>query len=91
MKKIFLALAAVAAISACSKSDVEYNQPSEIAFSPVIKNITKTMMNGTTQDTIHHTDTKLTSISSTYQDGAQTTVIHKHSLTQCYQTTLDTA
>ena len=44
MKKIFLALAAVAAIAACSKSEVEYEQAGEIGFVPVTENITKSMV-----------------------------------------------
>lgn len=47
MKKIFLALAAVAALAACSKSEVEYEQTGEITFTPVTKNITKSMITGT--------------------------------------------
>ena len=46
MKKIFFALAAVAALAACSKSDVEYDSYDEIAFTPVAKNITKSMIEG---------------------------------------------
>lgn len=52
MKKIFFAIAAVAALSACSKSEVEYEAAREITFTPVAKNITKAMMdNGTTFNT----------------------------------------
>ena len=48
MKKIFLALAAVAALASCSKSDIEYEEGNvEIAFSPVTENITKTMITDT--------------------------------------------
>lgn len=47
MKKIFFALAAVAALAACSKSEIEYEQTGEIAFAPVSKNITKSMITGT--------------------------------------------
>jgi hypothetical protein len=47
MKKIFFALAAVAALAACSKSEVEYEQTGEITFTPVTKNITKSMITGT--------------------------------------------
>ena len=50
MKKIFFAIAAVAAISACSKTEYEYVQK-EISFAPVTKNITKSMMTGTTFQT----------------------------------------
>lgn len=48
MNKVFLAIAAVAALAACSKSDVEYAQTGEISFVPVAKNMTKSMMTGTT-------------------------------------------
>ena len=48
MKKIFFAIAAVAALASCSKSEVEYAQTNEITFTPVAKNITKAMMEGTT-------------------------------------------
>lgn len=44
MKKIFLTLAAVAAIAACSKSEVEYENNEEIGFVPVTENITKSMV-----------------------------------------------
>ena len=44
MKKIIIALAAVAALAACSKSNVEYSQYEEITFTPVAKNVTKAMM-----------------------------------------------
>lgn len=47
MKKIFVALAAVAALAACSKSNVEYTPTDEISFAPVAKNMTKSMMTGT--------------------------------------------
>lgn len=47
MKKVFLAIAAVAALAACSKSDVEYASTGEISFVPVAKNMTKSMMTGT--------------------------------------------
>ena len=52
MKKIFFAIAAIAALSACSKSEVEYEAAREITFTPVAKNITKAMMdNGETFNT----------------------------------------
>lgn len=52
MKKIFFALAAVAALASCAKSEVEYTPAQEITFTPVSKNITKAMMdNGTTFNT----------------------------------------
>lgn len=48
MKKIILALAAVAALAACSKSEVEYEATGEIGFVPVTENMTKSMMTETT-------------------------------------------
>ena len=51
MKKIFLALAAVAALAACSKSEVAYEYDREITFSAVTKNITKSMMETALFDT----------------------------------------
>lgn len=47
MKKIIIALAAVAALASCAKSEVEYTQTGEITFAPVAKNMTKSMMTGT--------------------------------------------
>ena len=48
MKKIFFALAAVASLASCSKSEAQYEDvKDEISFAPVAKNITKTMITGT--------------------------------------------
>ena len=46
MKKIFISLLAVAALAACTKSEVAYEAPAEISFAPAAKNITKAA-NGT--------------------------------------------
>ena len=46
MKKIFFAIAAVAALASCSKSEVAYEQEREISLAPVPQNMTKTMMTG---------------------------------------------
>ncbi len=46
MKKIFFALAAVAALASCSKVEAEYEQTGEIALAPIPKNITKSMIAG---------------------------------------------
>lgn len=46
MKKIFFALAAVAALASCSKVEAEYEQTGEIAFVAVPQNITKAMITG---------------------------------------------
>lgn len=48
MKKIFLAIAAVAALASCSKSEIAYEQEdAQIAISPVAANRTKAMVSGT--------------------------------------------
>ena len=49
MKKIFFAIAAVAALAACSKT--EYEAYEKIGFAPVTENMTKSMMTGTTFQT----------------------------------------
>ena len=41
MKKIFISILAVAALAACTKSDVALDDPAEIGFAPVTGNITK--------------------------------------------------
>ena len=48
MKKILIALAAVAALAACSKSEVAYEPAGEISLSVVPQNMTKAMMTGET-------------------------------------------
>ncbi len=48
MKKLLVSILAVAALAACTKSDVIYDEPSEITVSPVSGNITKAMMEGKT-------------------------------------------
>lgn len=48
MKKIFVALAAVAALTACSKSEAQFDDvQNEISLAPVAQNITKAMVNTT--------------------------------------------
>jgi hypothetical protein len=47
MKKIFFALAAVAALASCSKSEVEYTQSAEIGIAPFTQNRTKAMVTKT--------------------------------------------
>lgn len=44
MKKIFISLLAVAALAACTKSEVQYEPVGEIGFAPAVKNITKAAM-----------------------------------------------
>lgn len=51
MKKIFFSIVALAAIAACSKSEVAYEQPSEIGFNVVAGNLTKAVVDGTTYPT----------------------------------------
>jgi hypothetical protein len=41
MKKIFITLVAIAALAACTKSEVAYEASAEIGFAPAVKNITK--------------------------------------------------
>lgn len=48
MKKIFFSIVALAAIAACTKSEVAYEQPSEIGFAAVAGNMTKAAVDGTT-------------------------------------------
>ena len=48
MKKLFIAIATLAAFTACSKMEVQYEQPAEIAISAVSMNRTKAMVSGTT-------------------------------------------
>lgn len=47
MKKILIALATVAALAACSKSEVAYEQQGEIGIAPFAQNRTKAMVQGT--------------------------------------------
>ena len=46
MKKIFFSIVAIAALAACSKSEVAYEQAPEIGFSVVAGNMTKTAIDG---------------------------------------------
>ena len=46
MKKIFFSIVAIAALAACSKSEVAYEQPAEIGFKAVAGNMTKTAVSG---------------------------------------------
>lgn len=48
MKKIFFSIVAIAAIAACTKSEVAYEQPAEIGFAAVAGNMTKAAVDGTT-------------------------------------------
>lgn len=52
MKKIFFSLVAIAALAACTKSEVAYDDtPQEIGFVAVANNITKAPVSGTTYPT----------------------------------------
>lgn len=47
MKKFFISILAVGALVACTKSEVKYDDASEIAFAPVAANATKAAIDGT--------------------------------------------
>ena len=47
MKKIFFSIVAIAALAACTKSEVAYEQPAEIGFKAVAGNMTKAAVDGT--------------------------------------------
>ena len=61
MKKIFFSLVAIAAIAACSKSEIQYEQTDAITLAPVTSNTTKSVAgyNGDTFDGIFPTDIDL--------------------------------
>ena len=61
MKKIFFSLVALAALAACTKSEIAYEQTGEIVLSPVTSNTTKSVAgyNGNTFDGIFPTDIDL--------------------------------
>ena len=44
MKKIFFSIVALAALAACTKSEVAYEASAEIGFAPAVKNVTKAAM-----------------------------------------------
>ncbi len=47
MKKLLIAIAAIALLASCSKSDITYDGPKEIGIAPVAQNRTKAMVQGT--------------------------------------------
>ena len=51
MKRIVLAITAVAALAACTKSEVAYEAPAEIGFNIVAGNMTKAVVDGKTYPT----------------------------------------
>ena len=59
MKRIVLAITAVAALAACTKSEVQYETPGEIVFAPAEKNITKAAHGGIFEDAAYPTDQRL--------------------------------
>lgn len=59
MKRIVLAIIAVAALSACTKSTVQYETADEIVFAPAEKNITKAAHGGIFEDAAYPTDQRL--------------------------------
>lgn len=61
MKKIFFSLVALAALAACSKSEIQYEPAGEISFAPVAKNATKSVAgyDGETFDGVFPTDVDL--------------------------------
>lgn len=61
MKKIFFSLVAIAALAACSKSEVQYEPAGEIAFAPIASNVTKSVAgyDGDTFDGVFPTDVNL--------------------------------
>lgn len=61
MKKIIFSLIAVAALAACTKSEVEYIPAGEIGFAPVASNVTKSVAgyNGDTFDGVFPTNVNL--------------------------------
>ena len=51
MKKLIFAALAIAAMAACTKSNVQFDQPGEIAFQPVSQKATKAAVTGTAYPT----------------------------------------
>ncbi len=71
MKKIIISMMAVAALAACTKSEVAYEQTGEIAFSPVASNVTKSVAgyNGETFDGVFPTNVNLYVFASALNDA----------------------
>lgn len=61
MKKILFSLCALAALAACTKSEVQYEPSGEISFAPVAKTLTKSVAgyNGETFDGVFPTNVNL--------------------------------
>ncbi len=75
MKKIILSIAAVAALAACTKSEVQYEQTGEITLAPVTSNTTKSVAgyNGDTFDGIFPTDIDLYVFANAGAEGSAAT------------------
>ena len=61
MKKIIISMMAVAALAACTKSDIQYETAGEISFAPIASNVTKSVAgyNGDTFDGVFPTGVNL--------------------------------
>lgn len=72
MKKIFFSLVALAALAACSKSEIAYEQTGEIVLSPVTSNTTKSVAgyNGNTFDGIFPTAIDLYVFANAGEEGS---------------------
>lgn len=55
MKKLVIAVLAIGAMAACTKSNIQYEQPEEISFQPVAKKATK-VVNGAIDETEYPED-----------------------------------
>ena len=72
MKKILLSLVAVAAIAACTKSEVQYEPTSEIGFAPVAKFNTKAAVYDVTNTTDYPDDLPMYVFANAGLDGNDT-------------------
>lgn len=68
MKKIFFTMVAIAAMAACTKSEVQYEQQQEIGFAPVTKKTTKSAE----ADTEYNIALPMYIFANTYADGTPT-------------------
>lgn len=68
MKKIFFSLVAIAALAACSKSEIAYEQTGEIGFVPVAKKATKVAED----DAVYNTNLDMYIFANTYTDADET-------------------
>ena len=75
MKKIFFSLVALAAIAACSKSEVEYDQTGAITLAPVASNATKSVAgyDGNTFDGVFPTAIDLCVFANAGENGSEPT------------------